>query len=357
MPVAVKDLRDALPRTRRLIEVHPHDGAHRAALRAGASVAIPLLALWLGGRLAWAPAATFGALTSIYGRAEPHAGRLRMQFQAGAALTIAVTIGTAVGCCPGRRWLSVLAVTACAAAGSLAADRLGWHPPGPLFIVFSSATLASHAATPALVPVACAVTAATALLAALVGTAGWLRPAARRAADRPPAGGPPAAVPAADQPPPASHGWQWIQAARYSIAILLAGAVATAIGTGHPYWSMVAAVAAVTGPDTAARLTRAIQRIAGTVLGVLVAAGILAPHLPVLAAIGVITVLQCATELVVGRNYALAVIFLTPLALVMGTLSQPAGEWALLHDRTIETLLGAAIGVAINLAAHRGAAR
>jgi hypothetical protein len=101
VPAAITPIfgREATPMMQ-LIEVHPHDGAHRAALRAGASVAIPLLALWLGGRLAWAPAATFGALTSIYGRGEPHAARLRMQLQAGAALTLAVTIGTAVGCSP-----------------------------------------------------------------------------------------------------------------------------------------------------------------------------------------------------------------------------------------------------------------
>jgi hypothetical protein len=78
---------------------------------------------------------------------------------------------------------------------------------------------------------------------------------------------------------------------------------------------------------------------------------ILAPHPPVLA------VLQGTAELVVGRNYALAVIIVTPLALIMGTLSRPASEWALLHDRTVETVLGAAVGVAVSLAAQRVAHR
>jgi uncharacterized membrane protein YccC len=120
---------------------------------------------------------------------------------------------------------------------------------------------------------------------------------------------------------------------------------------------MVAAIVAVTGSDTAARLTRAVHRIVGTLAGVLFTAAILAPHLPVGALIVIIGLLQFATELVVGRNYALAVLFLTPLALIMGSLAQPVSISVLLHDRTIETVLGAAVGVVISLVAHRPPAR
>ncbi|HTR92887.1 MAG TPA: FUSC family protein [Trebonia sp.] len=331
-----------LPTAGLLIRVNPSAGAHRVAVRAGVSVAVPLLVLWLTGRLAWSPYAAFGSFASLYGRDLAHLARLRMQLQAGAALTLAVTIGTAVGCSPGRRWLAVLAVTCCAAAGSLASDRLRWHPAGPLFIVFGSAALATRPMSAGDIPVAFAVAASAALLAAAIGTAGRLRPGSRPATARQAIPGPASARP----------GWQWRQATRYAVAVLLAGAAATVAGIGHPYWSMVAAVAAVTGADTTARITRAIQRVAGTLAGVLAAAGILAPHLPVPVLIAVIAVLQAATELCIGRNYGLAVIFLTPLALAMGTLAQPVGTWTLLHDRAIETVLGAVIGAAIALAAH-----
>lgn len=120
---------------------------------------------------------------------------------------------------------------------------------------------------------------------------------------------------------------------------------------------MVAAVVAVTGPDTAARLTRAVHRIAGTLVGVLLGAAILTLHLPVAAIIVVIAVLQSVTELMVGRNYALAVVFLTPLALVMGALAQPTSTLTLVNDRAIETVLGAAIGIVISLAAHQAPTR
>jgi hypothetical protein len=331
-----------LPTARHLVRVNPSAGAHRVAVRAGVSVAVPLLVLWLTNRLTWSPYAAFGSFASLYGRDLGHQARLWMQLQAGAALTLAVTIGTAVGCSPGRGWLAVLAVAGCAAAGSLAGDRLYWHPVGPIFIVFGSAALASRPMSPSDIPVAFAVAASAALLAAAIGTAGRLRPGSR-----------PVTAPLASARPASPRpGWQWGYAARYAVAVLLAGAAATAAGIGHPYWSMVAAVATVTGADTTARITRAVQRVAGTLAGVLAAAPILAPHLPVPLLIAVIAVLQAATELCIGRNYGLAVIFLTPLALAMGTLAQPVGTWTLLHDRAIETVLGAVIGVAIALASH-----
>src|SRR6516162_10065390 len=124
-------LRAALPRRQQLVLVQPHNGAHRVALRAGLSFTIPLLVLWLTGHLALSPYAAFGSFTSLYGRLEPYGGRLRMQLQAGTGFTIAVTVGTVVACCADRHWLAVLAVTCCAVTGSLAADRLRWHPFGP----------------------------------------------------------------------------------------------------------------------------------------------------------------------------------------------------------------------------------
>jgi len=369
LPFPAAGLRAALPGARHLVRVNPSAGAHRVAIRAGMSVAMPLLVLWLTGRLAWSPYAAFGSFASLYGRDLGHQARLRMQLQAGAALTLAVTIGTVVGCSPGRRWLAVIVVACCAAAGSLAGDavRLRWHPVGPLFIVFGSAALATRPMSPGDIPVAFAVAAAAALLAAAIGTAGRFRPGIRQATARqasaPQATAPHAtaqgktarpvpAEPASAEPASAQPRWQWCPAARYAVAVLLAGAAATAAGIGHPYWSMVAAVAAVTGADTTARITRAVQRVAGTLAGVLAAAAILAPHLPVPVLIVVIAALQAATELCVGRNYALAVIFLTPLALAMGTLAQPVGTWTLLHDRAIETVLGAVIGAAVTLAAQ-----
>jgi predicted ferric reductase len=54
--------------------------------------------------------------------------------------------------------------------------------------------------------------------------------------------------------------------------------------------------------------------------------------------------LQGLTELVVTRNYGIALLFITPLALVLGQLADPRPTGPLLLDRLVETLLGVAIG-------------
>jgi hypothetical protein len=343
-----RDLQATLPRAQDLYSVGPHNAAHRVAIRAALSMAVPLLALWVTGHTQWVLYAAFGAFTSLYGRQLAHLPRMRMQATAGAAITLAVTVGVVLSACPDGRWLSVFAVAACAMLASLAGHRLSWHPAGPLFVVFGSAALAAFPSAPAQIPVALGVAAGSAAIAVIIGGIGSLRRSARSQAARN----------EAHQDTPAASSWisasARAEALRYGVAVLGGGLAAAATGIGHPYWSMVAAVVAVTGTDTTARLTRSVHRIAGTFLGVFVAAALLAPHLPVPAVIGIVAVLQAGAEMFVGRNYALAVIFITPLALMMGGLVRATGEWTLLHDRMIETVLGAVIGIAVTILSHRG---
>lgn len=90
----------------------------------------------------------------------------------------------------------------------------------------------------------------------------------------------------------------------------LAGTLATwaggLFGFGHNYWAMVAAVVPLGGRSTRHRVRRGIQRIIGTGLGLLVLVAIL--------------------------------------------LVVPAAPAILLRDRIVETVIGAAVGIAVVLA-------
>ena len=55
------------------------------------------------------------------------------------------------------------------------------------------------------------------------------------------------------------------------------------------------------------------------------------------------------TELFVGRNYGIAVVAITPLALIIGYLASPTPLVPLLIDRVVETLLGVSVAVVVLL--------
>ncbi|MFC0030593.1 FUSC family protein [Micromonospora chaiyaphumensis] len=315
---------------RGLLHVRPAPGAHRVALRAGISVLVPLLAVLAAGRPGWSVYAVFGAFTSLYGRNHVHLSRAAMQASAGAALTATVVLGVLVGALPSRAWVAVPVAAAVAALGAVLAAAQDWHPPGPLFLVFAFGAVASAPHAVSDVPVAAALAGASALFSLLVGNVGSVL---RRQRSR---------------PARLAHVWTW-QPVRCALAVVVAGGVATAVGIGHPYWAMVAAVAPLSAAGVTAQLVRAAHRILGTLLGLLTSAVLLALALSPYAVVLVVAVLQIVTELLVGRNYGLALLFITPMALLMGQLAvaRPAGQ--LLYDRGVETVIGGIVGGAIVL--------
>ncbi len=92
------------------------------------------------------------------------------------------------------------------------------------------------------------------------------------------------------------------------------------------------------------------QRIVGTVLGLALLAAILLLGLAPWQTVLVIAVCQFGAELFIARQYVLAQLFVTPLALISTLLVVPASPTVLLRDRIIETLIGAAVGIAVVLA-------
>ena len=320
----------------------PHAGAHRVAGRAGVSVLVPLLVLWLVDRQAWSIYATFGAFASLYGRQDVGWPRARMQATLAALLTVSVAGGVAVGLSAERSWLAVPVTAGVAVVGSVASDALGWHPPGPLFLVFAVAACASVPSVPTDLPVATLVAGSAAAFAVLVGSAGaaW-----RGLRGRGPG-------------PADDSGLRWrrgggLSVARSGVAVLAAGALATGAGIGHRYWAMVSAVVPLVARDFGHQLVRGLHRVLGTFVGLGVAWLVLAVDLRGLALIVLVAALQVLAELLVGRNYALALVAITPLALLMVHLAVAVRVSSLVVDRGLETLVGVLIGVVVGFLTRR----
>ncbi|WP_285106087.1 FUSC family protein [Promicromonospora sp. MEB111] len=339
--------RSPLPHLRRMLHVGPYGGELPVALRAAASVAVPMLVLWATGHLEWSLYATFGAFTSLFGRTVPIRPRLVMQVQAGAVLVASVLVGTLIAvlasAVPGTGWVVVPVAALWATGVAIVSHRLRWHPPGPLFPVFALGACSSVPAGADRLPVALAV-AVAAVLFALALTAAFAR-------FEP---GPlPAVATATGTGTATATGPEWTIShylVRYAAGVAVAGGIATAVG--HPYWAMVAAVVPMSAPDAAGALMRAAQRLAGTLVGVLLAWALLTAGPPPLVVIAVAALLQAGAELYVGRNYAVAMLFITPLALSMTHLAHPVPVAGLVSDRAVDTLVGVVVAVVITLLTH-----
>lgn len=312
-------------------------GSHRVALRAGLSVAVPLLAVVLLDRTPWALYAAFGAFTSLYGRNHVHLPRALMQASAGAALVTSVTLGAVLAAVSAGPWALVIVSIGIAGLGSALSTVLDWHPSGPLFMIFGLGTVASANIGWSDVPVALAVSAASAVFALVIGNVG-------------------AVVGRIPSPPrPRLRPLAGVDPVRYMVAVGAAGAIATAFGIGHPWWAMVAAAAPLSVRGRSHQALRAGHRIMGTLLGLLTSIPLLLLELDPVPLVLVVVVLQVVTELLVGRNYGFALLVITPMALLMGQLGASQTTSGLLFDRGVETVIGAVVAIVLLAAENRRA--
>ncbi|KAF0968039.1 MULTISPECIES: FUSC family protein [Gordonia] len=137
-----------------------------------------------------------------------------------------------------------------------------------------------------------------------------------------------------------------VNVARVTTASLLAGGLATAAGLTHPLWASIGALAALQGVNYRHTVQRAIQRLVGNVGGAVLAAIIIAAGLGYWPLVVVIVVCQGAAEMVVTRNYALASVPITAMALLVTSIGNPVGA-DIGATRVFDTLLGVMIGVVV----------
>jgi uncharacterized membrane protein YccC len=173
-----------------------------------------------------------------------------------------------------------------------------------------------------------------------------------RPTDRVPLGRPPARTLLMRALRPGSHVRHVM--VRVAIAAPLAGAAATLLGIGHAYWAIAAAVLVLhQGADRSRTLRRGADRLTGTWVGLILAAGILWWHPQGWWLAVVLAVLQLIIEMLVVRHYGLASVFITAAALTIATGSRRVDVGDLLLARGSDTLVGCAVGVAVFLGTSR----
>lgn len=140
------------------------------------------------------------------------------------------------------------------------------------------------------------------------------------------------------------HSHATVATVRVVVAASIAGVVSLAVGLSRPDWAILGTVLLLQlGPDRIRGALRGAQRLAGTVLGLGLYALIHLADLSVPALIAVIAALNLIIELTVVGNYAIAVTFITPLAMLMGNTDESIV--IPMRDRLLETVLGAVLAV------------
>ena len=128
-------------------------------------------------------------------------------------------------------------------------------------------------------------------------------------------------------------------------------ALGLASGLPFPYWAQIAAIAPLSAPGRTLQVERGLHRIIGTTLGIVTTAFLLSfPAQPWQLVVWVV-VLQFLAEMYVLRNYSFALLFITPLALLMVQIAHPQPIGAMLEARVLETAIGAVVGIAVVIAA------
>ncbi|MFD4960448.1 FUSC family protein [Microbacterium sp. NPDC058389] len=308
-------------------------------LRAAIAMAVPIALMSLLGRPDLGFQAATGAFVALYGTHLPVIERVRVVPFVAGALAAAAVLG-ALAAPSQAATLVGLAVVAVVAAIAMFGFRVG--PPGPLFVVLvyglSSHVVASGAeAVVYVVAVVCGI-----LFASTVSLAPLALQSRRRVAARPLR---------EILPGPAWTGGERMLVARVALVTVVGIGLGLVLDPDRAYWIVGAAVAVVgVAADRRAAFSRGLHRMVGTVVG----AGVYLllaplPLSPLWLAL-VLGLLQFTIELLVVRNYALALVFITPLVLLLtGAATGTVDTVAVAAERVVDTLVGAALGAASGL--------
>ncbi|WP_314856060.1 FUSC family protein [uncultured Microbacterium sp.] len=315
------------------------------ALQAALAMTVPIVVLAALGYDRLALLAATGAFTVIYGGwLRP---RERARFAPLVSLALFACAAAGVLAAGGGSAVVLVGVLVLTVASAAAVGWVSLGPPGPIFFVLvfglSAQVTGLRDGVRAVDPwVYLAVVAGSSVFACLLVAVPLVMPRYRR-------------EPARALRELFPRRWGAVArtlTARAAIVAVVGVAAAVIVDPHRSYWIVCSGLAVVGMPvgrrDAA---TRGIHRTAGTLVGAALYLVLAFLPLPVWALGVVLGLLQFAIELVVVRHYALALVFITPLVLlIIGAATGDAASMPLAFERVVDTLVGAAIGTAAALA-------
>ena len=278
-----------------------------------------------------------GALAALFGRYASLQRRRKIVFICGALLTAGVFVPSLVSFAGATPAAMVVVLALSAGAFTIAVPTWGLGGPGAVIFVFAVGAVMGPVDAWQTVVERTVATGFGALLAFVICTL------TDRLRSREGAGS--MAIPA--KVPPMSH--QLIVAGRITLGAAIAAGISHAAGWHYPAWAAIGATAVMQGTHLHVTMNRSLQRMAGTVLGACIVWAILAQNPDFWVVAAAIVLFQFITEVIIGYNYALGQITVTPMALLMTHLASPVVASNMPVERVLDTIVGAALGIVFAL--------
>ena len=317
------------------------------AVAAGLAIGVPIALLTLLGHPTYGLIASTGGFTALYLSNRPRRERAVLLPFIALGIAVASAIGVLVA---GSILLSLVALFALTVVGSIVLLGFGAGPPGGLFFMLVAGASIRLAAPPKLDGVGLPGGLVIGLVALGAGIAYVIVLV-------------PLLVPSVRQRDREAHierepfrfdfsGDTRVIVIRLAIASAIAVLVSSPLGVHRTYWVLLTVIAILQN-GRRLRLTalRGIHRVLGTILGLGLFALVVLWDPQGLWLALLLAVLQFVVELVVIRNYGLALIFITPLALTIAAQGDPGDVGTVVATRVIDTLLGAGIAMLVLLGA------
>lgn len=316
------------------------------ALQAALGISVPIAVMTIAGQPALGYLAASGAFTVLHLGSLPVVERVRALPIVAAGLIAAAGLGALAS---GAAWLASAGLVAVAVASAALAFGFRLGPPGPLFFVLTYGLAAHIIGTGSIDG---AVYVAAFAIGCLFSYLLSLTPLVlRRVRSR-------RARPLREILPgpslTADGRMLLLRVALVSLSGVLLGLV---IDPTRTYW-VVGSGIAVIGVAAARRAAfqRGLHRMLGTIVGAGVYALLALLHPAGLLLALLLGVLQFTIEIIVVRHYALALVFITPLVLLLaGAATGTIGSLDIAFERVVDTLVGAALGAASGVLHPRAA--
>lgn len=324
---------------RQLATVQRSDRPWQMPFAAALALGVPLLAGAACGRLEDGLTASLGGLAFLYLPETSLVHRMLVLLASACGLVACFALGLLSQLAPAAM---VPALGFVAVVVSMVCRFYNLAPPGSMFFIMAAALAAYTPAGAGEVAEKLALVCLGTLAAALIALLYSLYMLPRR---------PPKAVP---ERPPASFDFVVVDSVIIGGAVALSLALAQALRLENAYWLPVSCLAVVQGMSFKAVWIKHWQRIIGTGAGLLVAAGLLLLPLGPWGIALTIMALAFVIEIAVVRHYGVAVVFITPLTILLAEAARlgHGNPAALIGARFVDTVLGCTVGLAGGYCLH-----